>query len=148
MDPREIEHAVAEEIHRIQPDVIVTYPVHGISGFFDHVVTHAVVKRVFVDLLTSVRSLRRLAFSTITEEDAAKQSHFHLTGSSPADIDCVFAVDSIDVENGLKALDCYETFQETIRKSGIREQIGGAAVFEVFQESHDPPLGDLSEKLG
>ena len=33
MDPREIEQAVIYEIERTRPDVIVTFPVHGISGF-------------------------------------------------------------------------------------------------------------------
>src|SRR5690625_7212946 len=47
MDPHEIEKAVKSEIDRVKPDIVVTYAVHGISGFHDHLVTHAVVKRVF-----------------------------------------------------------------------------------------------------
>ena len=39
------------------------------------------------------------------------------------------------------------TFQETMEKSGVREQISGRAVFEIFQEDHDPSLADLFEKL-
>jgi LmbE family N-acetylglucosaminyl deacetylase len=43
MDPRIIEKIVAEEIMRVRPNVLVSYPVHGISGFHDHLVAHAVV---------------------------------------------------------------------------------------------------------
>ena len=50
MDPREIDATVAREIRRIRPDVVITYPVHGISGFPDHLVIHGEVKRVFLEL--------------------------------------------------------------------------------------------------
>jgi LmbE family N-acetylglucosaminyl deacetylase len=33
LDPREIEKVVIDEIERVQPHVVVTYAVHGISGF-------------------------------------------------------------------------------------------------------------------
>src|SRR5690625_7801570 len=46
MDPHEIEKAVKSEIDRVKPDIVVTYAVHGISRFHDHLVTHAVVERV------------------------------------------------------------------------------------------------------
>ena len=46
LDPREIEYIVRSHIEHVRPAVVVTYPVHGISGFHDHLVTHAVTKRV------------------------------------------------------------------------------------------------------
>jgi len=61
MDPRKIEKAISEEIERIQPQVVVTYAVHGISGFHDHLVSHAVVKRVFVQMKEKAPWLKRLA---------------------------------------------------------------------------------------
>jgi LmbE family N-acetylglucosaminyl deacetylase len=147
MDPRDIEGAVSDEIERLQPQVVVTYAVHGISGFHDHLVTHAAVKRAFVDLSGRVPSLKRLAFYTITEEEAQQGQYFHLSGSKPEEIDCVLEVDEIDVERALQALDCYVTFQETIENTGIREHIHRRVSFEIFQEAHDPPLGDLFEGL-
>ena len=56
-------------------------------------------------------------------------------------------VGDIDVQNALKALDCYVTFQETIEKTGIKSHIGNRAVFEIFKEDHTPPLADLFEGL-
>lgn len=50
MDPRKIENVIRHHLATIQPDVLITYPVHGISGFHDHLVSHAVVKRLFCEL--------------------------------------------------------------------------------------------------
>ncbi|MBC8146043.1 MAG: PIG-L family deacetylase, partial [bacterium] len=41
LDPRELEKVVSDEIKRLQPDVVITYAVFGVSGFEDHLVTHA-----------------------------------------------------------------------------------------------------------
>ncbi len=147
MDPREIERIVERHIETIQPQVVVTYPVHGISGFHDHLITHAVVKRVFAGMKERCAWLRRLAFVTLREEDALKSPHFRLSCSTPDEIDCIVTVEKCDVANNLKALDCYATFQETIEKSGIRNMVGFQAVFEIFQENHTPPLTDLFEGL-
>ncbi len=148
MDPREIERVVKDHIEKIQPQVILTYAVHGISGFHDHLVSHAVVKRVFVELRDAGATyLKRLAFVTLREEIAAQSPHFHLNGSKPEEIDCVVQVDQQDMDRFQRALDCYETFQETIDKSGVRDMMTTEAVFEIYQEQHDPPLTDLCQGL-
>jgi LmbE family N-acetylglucosaminyl deacetylase len=147
MDPREIETAIAAHIESIQPDVVVTYAVHGISGFFDHLINHAVVKRVFVELRERVSTLKRLAFFTLTEEEAGEFDFFHLTGSKAEDIDVVLNVDEIDIEANHRALDCYVTYQETIEGSGIKQLLTPQVVFEIYQEQHDPPLKGLFEGL-
>ncbi len=147
MDPRIIEGVIKKHIGFLRPAVVVTYAVHGISGFHDHLVTHAVVKRVFVELRERVDYLRRLAMVTLTEEQARKSPHFCLSGSKPEEIDCVVTVSDGDIAKNLAALDCYETFQETIEKSGIKNAIGHQAVFEFFQENFDPPVADLFASL-
>lgn len=143
VDPRELEQVIKAEIERVRPHVLVTYPVHGVSGFHDHLVSHAVVKRVYLELRDALPSLQRLAFHTLGEEVASASSHFHLSHSTAAEIDCVVEVGSADAERGRKALDCYVTFQETIEKSGIKNLVGMPVPFEFFQESFDPPVGDL-----
>jgi LmbE family N-acetylglucosaminyl deacetylase len=147
MDPREIEGVVGTEIERIKPNVVVTYPVHGISGFHDHLVCHGVVKRVYLEMKEKVAFLKRLAFITLTEEQASKATHFHISGSKEEEIDCVYTVDEVDQENCRKALDCYVTFKETIEKTSIKDFISAKTYFELFQEEHDPPLADLFSSL-
>ncbi len=147
MDPRDIENVIRAEIERIQPQVIVTYAVHGISGFHDHLVSHAVVKRVFVEMREQANYLKRFAMVTLREEDAKNSPHFHLSGSKPEEIDCVIAVSDEDIAKNLAALDCYKTFQETIEKSGVKKMKAPQSRFEIFQENHQPPLTDLFEGL-
>ena len=143
MDPLDIEALVEVHIEELQPHVVVTYPAHGISGFHDHLVTHAVVKRVFVELKGDVPNLQRLAFQTITEEHAATATHFALSHSTEAEIDCLLTVSEEDLDAGRRALDCYVTFQETIEKTGIKNMLSLEAPFEIYQEEHTPPLTDL-----
>ncbi len=50
LDPWSIEDAIREEMLRVKPHVVVTFPIHGISGFHDHIVTHAAVTRVYLEL--------------------------------------------------------------------------------------------------
>jgi LmbE family N-acetylglucosaminyl deacetylase len=147
MDPRDIETVVEQHIQHIKPDVVITYPVHGISGFHDHLVTHAVVKRVYLNLKPSSPHLKRLAFLTITEEQASQTALFHLNASTPGEIDCVFQTGDADIETARKALECYVTFQETIEKSGIKDFITHEIYYEIFQEQHDPPLADIFDGL-
>ena len=148
MDPREIEQVIMEHIKRIQPQVVVTYAVHGISGFHDHLVAHAVVKHAYVQLKETSPWLKRLAFHTVTKELADRSTHFRLNHSTPEEIDCVFPVDKEDIEKNLDALDCYKTFEETIEKSGIKNFVRTKDIaFEIYRENHEPPLTDLFEKL-
>jgi LuxR family maltose regulon positive regulatory protein len=55
-----------------KPQVAATDAVHGTSGFFDHLVCYATVKRAYVELRERVSYLKRLAFYTLTEEEAAE----------------------------------------------------------------------------
>lgn len=147
MDPRDIEKVVKDEIERLKPNVIVTYAVHGISGFHDHLIIHGIVKRVFVEMKETATYLKRLAFFTVTEEEAAKQKHFKISGSKPEEIDCIAEVEQVDIDNSLKALDCYVTFQDTIKASNIQQHITKEVVFEIFMETHEPKLKDLFEGI-
>lgn len=147
MDPRDIEKVIKNEIEKIKPVVIVTYPVHGISGFHDHLISHAVVKSVYCDMKDSSDYLKRLAFHTITEDTAKKVTHFRISGSSDEDIGCIYEVDDIDIENAKKALDCYVTFKDTIDAVGIKNQISNQVYFEIFNEKNDNKLKNLFEGL-
>jgi LmbE family N-acetylglucosaminyl deacetylase len=143
MDPRDIERVIASEVERLQPDVVVTYPVHGISGFEDHLVAHAVVKRVYVELRERAVYLKRLAFHTITVAQAAQSTYYHLTGSKPEEIDVVYEVDDIDIENARRALDCYVTYQAAIERTGIKDHVQRQVPYEIYGEQHDPKLKGL-----
>ncbi len=124
---------------------MVTYPVHGISGFPDHLVTHAVVKRVYLELLEhGATCLQRLAYFTLDEEHAQSGLH-RLTSSKPEDIDCRMQLSPSDIAACNRALDCYESYQETIEQSGVRNLLHHDALFEIHGEHHAPPLANLCD---
>jgi LmbE family N-acetylglucosaminyl deacetylase len=145
IDPRIVEDVVAAEIRRVRPHVVVTYPVHGVSGFHDHLVTHAVVKRVFLTLRAEMPELQRLAMITLSQESAAALSNgpFRLSGSTPEEIDCVEQASAGDIEKNREALRCYVSYMRTIEQAGVIESRESANPFELFDERHDPPLADL-----
>ncbi len=150
MDPREIEMIVRDHIEKIKPDVVVSYPVHGVSGFPDHLVIHAVVKRVFLELKDSgCDYLKRLAFNTVVDKGFSpwQGDMFVLKQSPRVSIDCVVKLDE-DMKQALKdSLSCYTTYQSTIKESGVIEKIGDEVPFEFFMENFDPPLERLTDEL-
>ena len=51
------------------------------------------------------------------------------------------------MEKQRRALDCYVTYRETIEKAGARRNIPREAMFELYQEAHDPPLKSVAEGI-
>jgi N-acetylglucosamine malate deacetylase 2 len=158
MDPREIEEVVHQAVLNLRPDILVTYAVHGISGFRDHLVTHAVVKRVYCELRAQnpAHAPRRLALFTLAEpaeptepaeQEEGTEGPFTLSVSPPELIDAGIPLSEADLEKGYEALACYETYQEVIERADPLGRIGDTIWFELFGEAHDPPLGSLEEGL-
>lgn len=147
-NPLELESVVEAAIHRVRPHVVVTYGVHGVSGFADHLVTHAVVKRVFCALRArgEIEELRRLAFFTVLPTDEP-DARFSLKASDPEDIGALVPVDAEDIARARRSLDCYETYQSVIEDAKPLERVGSRVPFELFGESFDPPLSSLSDSL-
>jgi hypothetical protein len=87
--------------------VVVTFPIHGISGFPDHIVTHSAVTRVYLELQGPEHPwLQRLAFFTVVSAPAEFPWHVNVT--APAEIDCAFQVTASDMERFHKALETTE----------------------------------------
>ena len=144
-NPLDLEDAVAERIEAVAPEILVTYAVHGISGHPDHLVAHGVVKRVFCAHRASGSSpLKRLAFFTIPE-DADGPSH--LGGSPREAIDAVVAFNDEDYARAEAALRCYRTYADVVEEHQPLDTVADGVCFELFQEAHAPPLGDLTEQL-
>jgi len=148
MNPIDIESIVEDRIARVRPDIVVTYAVHGVSGFHDHLVTHAVVKRAWCSMAGEGKDApRRLALFTLPES-ATPPSGAHTLQTSPdSEIDARIQLLPEDLEAGRRALDCYTTYREVIQRARPLETIGTELCYEFFGESFDPPLGDLTEAL-
>jgi N-acetylglucosamine malate deacetylase 2 len=145
-DPWTLEEAIAAEIRRVRPHVVVTFPIHGISGFHDHIVTHAAVTRAYLRLHGAEHPwLQRLAFFTIAEAPADFPWHLNVTKAE--EIDCTVEVSDEDMDRFHRALDCYVTYADVIAATGIHDVFGHDVHFEIFREDHKPPLKDLFEGL-
>ena len=142
VDPREIEAAVSAHIEALRPNLVVTYPAHGVSGFEDHLVTHAAVKRVFCELRDRpAAGLMRLAFTTLRETPTDRP--IPLRASKPHEIDCAVPVTPEDRDVQRRALACYESYRKVIEDQDPASVSGDHEYFEVFRERHMPPLPDL-----
>jgi LmbE family N-acetylglucosaminyl deacetylase len=147
-DPLVLEDEIASHLHDRAPDVVVTYPVHGISGHPDHLVTHAVVKRVVCALRRDgVAYPKRLAFFTLPPAPDAAQRPEHLQSSPSSLIDCVLPVDDEALATAREALHCYATYRPVIEEHQPLRSVEDGVSFEVFGEDHDPPLSALTEGL-
>lgn len=147
MNPIKIEEVIRLHIEKIQPDVVVTYAVHGVSGFEDHLVSHAVVKRVYCELKSEGKEYpRRLAFFTRYSEDEST-GKFNLKSSQKEEIDCWVEANDADMQKFKDALDCYKTYQQVIEDSNVKNEVSNRVPFEIFQEDFDPALKRLTDKL-
>jgi len=147
MNPLKIEQVIMEHIEQLQPQIVVTYAVHGISGFHDHLVSHATVKRVFCHMLeTGHHYLKRLAFFTLGP-DTKKNGPFNLQSSEWEEIDCILNISEDEAEAGLRALSCYKTYQQVIEKTGIADLTSDDIHFEFFNESFHPVVNDITEGI-
>ncbi len=155
-DPLELEAIIRARVERFRPDVLVTYAVHGISGHPDHLVAHAVVKRLFCALRRrgahdegarprAEPPPRRLALFTLVAEQVAE--HLDLGTSEEDEVGCVVEVAEEDMAAGREALARYETYREVIERHRPLEHVGRRVRFELFGERPDPPLGEMTAEL-
>lgn len=147
MDPRQLEKLLSDYIEQLQPNIVISYPVHGISGFHDHLITHAIVKRVYLTLKDEGADyLQRLAFFTIPDsgEPSMQNGLFRLKLSEAELIDCVIQLQPENIQMMKDCLNCYDTYQSTITATNVVERIGDKVYFEVFGEDHKPVLQDLT----
>jgi LmbE family N-acetylglucosaminyl deacetylase len=146
--PLPLETAIDAHLRETAPDVVVTYPVHGVSRHPDHLVAHAVVKRVVcARRAEGAAGPRRLAFFTLPPpgDDADRPGHLQ---HSPADrIDCVVPVAEADLRTARAALDCYVTYRPVIEEHEPLRTVADGVAFELFGEAHTPRLSRLTEGL-
>jgi hypothetical protein len=122
-----------------------------VSGFHDHLVTHAVVKRVYAQVSEGGTDLpKRLAFVTLPDSGeptwtAGGWPRLKLT--EEALIDCVVELKADDVEALKNSLSCYASYKDVIEESGVIERIGEHVFFEFYNEDFSPPLSDLTDRL-
>lgn len=132
LNPINLEDAIDEHVEKIGADILITYAVHGVSGFHDHLVAHAVVKRVYAERKRLKKKMpRRLAFFTRMGEVDLK-GKFRLEASKENEIHYVEECSNEDMEKFEQALDCYKTYRQVIQESNVKELTTTQVPFEIF----------------
>ncbi len=146
MDPRILERDLSDLIHRIDPDVLVTYDVQGASVHPDHIVLHHVAKRVFLEERERGARLRRLAFCG---QPADRIAHFprRLFGLPEPRIHV-----RVDVSAYLpfkqRAIDAHVSVrQDVIENNHDNWMMWNVECFSLFQERINPAVPDLLTAL-
>lgn len=148
LSPLMLEEEIASHIHETEPDVVVTYPVHGISGHPDHLVTHAIVKRVVCALQADgAAHPQRLAFFTLGPPPENADRPAHLRHSPSSLIDCILPVEQPDLDTAREALDCYATYRPVIEEHEPLRAVEDGVPFEFFGEDYAPPLSSLLDEI-
>lgn len=149
INPLVLEEEVTTAIEDTKPDVLVTYPVHGNSGHPDHLVAHAVVKRVVCGReADGLPRPKRLAFFTLPPPSPDDERPAHLQHSPWPRVDCVMSFEDTDMTTAQKALDCYVTYRPVIEEQEPLTVVADGVAFELFGEAYDPRLSSLVQDLG
>lgn len=147
LNPIDIEVQIEAHIKKIKPNILVTYAVHGVSGFHDHLVTHAVVKRVFCKMKEGGGEYpRRLALFT-RKGEVDRAGKFRLEASDDEEIKFIEECSDEDMQKFKDALDCYETYQQVIEASNVKNVVTNEVPFEIFGEDIEGRLRSLSDQL-
>jgi len=152
INPIDFEDLLYKKIFDLKPDIIVTYPIHGISGHHDHLYIHAILKRMMAVQRRKNNpnwTVKRLAFFTLPRPDGTEKSggNSHVNTTKKENIDCIVNLTSLEKAKLKEALYCYETFIDVILETGVIEGIGDKVHFEFFEESFQPPIDQLTAKL-
>lgn len=148
LSPLDLEAVVAARIETLRPHVVVTYVTHGISGHPDHLVTHAVVKRVFCALRAdSTDYVKRLALFTLNDDAPVKRPS-HLRGTPREMIDCIVPFEERDREQGEGALRAYETYRAVVEEHRPLDTVAGGICFVFFGETLESPVSGLLDSIG
>lgn len=150
LNPLLLEEELKNRIGYYQPDVVVTYPVHGGSGHHDHITLHHILKRLFYTKTNGLSNWKRLAYFTVV--DTGIPMFFEggiprVTWTKKEDIQVEVQLDESDINAMKNALLCYETYQEMVKTTNVIERIGSTTCFELEGEKHSKVLASVADSL-
>lgn len=131
-------------IIKVKPDIIVTFPYHGLNCHPDNIVTHEVVKDAFNELKDELFDLKRLAFFTLPNDEHTNKINNTLFKTDLRDIQCVIKLLPENVEMLKTVIECYETQRATFEAHNVMELIGRQIHFQIYQEALPHILSELT----
>jgi LmbE family N-acetylglucosaminyl deacetylase len=142
LDPRVLERDFDGVLKRIDPDVVVTYDVQGSSVHPDHIVTHHVLKRVYLERRGRFGRPLRLAFCGLPADAIAhwtRKVHGFPSSRIHAEIDV-----SAQLETERAAIAAHESVRSDVEEYNYDDwMLWEREHFSFFGESFEPPVSDL-----
>jgi len=146
LDPRILERDVAERVRAVRPHVICTFDVQGGSVHPDHITTHHIVKRLFVELREDIPPLQRLCFCVLPRERVHTWPRA-IFGAPEERIDAVIDV-SAWRETEERALRAHHSVRRDVEENNFDNwMLWEQEYFSFFGEVFQPPVGDLFHGL-
>ena len=128
---------------KVKPDIIVTFPKHGLNVHPDNIITHHVVTDVFYELKYEL-GLKRLAYFTLPNDESTNKINRTLYKTPLSEIQCVLKLNDDNVKMLNDVLNCYETQQETFEAHNVMQLIGRQIHFQIDKEVLPHILSELT----
>ena len=150
INPLHLETEILKWLQHYQPNVVITYPVHGGSGHHEHIALHHIVKRLFFDKKENLPHWKRLAYFTVI--DTGKPMFFEggiprVTWTKEEDVAVTVQLEESNIKVMKNALLCYDTYQEMVKNTNVIDRIGNKTHFELENEKHDKVLSSVTESI-
>lgn len=145
IDPRVIERPLRASLEVLDPQVVVTFPHHGINGHGDHCATHAATTLAFCTWRETVSGPRRLAFIGLEAAVAAPIDSLH--GVSEHDVAWRIPVDAELLARAERTLDAHVSQLPVIAEYRPLAWFDAGLVGTLFDEQPLEPLADLTAGL-
>ena len=146
LDPRMLERDIAEKIRAIRPHVLCTFDVQGGSVHPDHITTHHIVKRLFVELREEIPPLQRLCFCVLPRERVRTWPR-PVFGAPDERIHAVIDVAAWREEEE-RALKAHYSVRRDVEENNFDNwMLWEQEYFSFFGEHLHPPVGDLFHGL-
>lgn len=138
-----LKKTIVTYVIKVKPDIIVTFPNHGLNIHPDNVVTHVVVKDVYEELKYELK-LKRLAYFTLPNDEKTNKINGSLYKTDLIDIQCVVKLNDGNVQMLKDVVECYETQRATFEAHNVIDLIGSKIHFQIYNEVLPHILSELT----
>lgn len=150
VNPLKLELEIRKWLQQYEPDVVITYPVHGGSGHHDHIALHHIIKRLYFEKADSLHFWKRLAYFTVIDTGLPmflEGGIPRVTWSKKEDIMVTEKLNGANIAKMKEALLCYDTYQEMVKTTNVIDRIGDTTYFELEHETHPKMLSSITQSI-
>ncbi|PCI31188.1 MAG: PIG-L family deacetylase [Flavobacteriaceae bacterium] len=148
VNPFHLENEILKWLQHYQPNVVITYPVHGASGHHDHIALHHIIKRLYYGKKDRLQFWKRLAYFTVIDTGIPMFFEGGIPRVTWTKKEDIMVTEKLNIDNIQKmkdALLCYDTYQEMVKTTNVIDRIGDKTYFELENETSTKMLSSITE---